>query len=258
MRGDEIDAGAGIAAIGLIQIGTAGETKGKVGQPARFAVPEITHRVPIATIPFRPQQWKTTHLITAVAHVPRLGNQFHIRQHRVLVDDVEKGGQPVDGVQLPRQRRGQIETKAVDVHLQHPVAQTVHDQLKHLRVTDVERIAAAGEIHVVTGIVFNQPVISGIVHPAQTQSRPHLAALAGVVVDHVQDHLDAGLVQQLDHALEFAYLFAVAAAGAVAEIRRKVIQRIVTPVVAQTFAVQMAGMRQIMVNRHQLDGGHVQ
>ena len=67
-------------------------------------------------------------------------------------------------------------------------------------MTDVERIAATGEIHVVAGIVFNQPVISGVVHPRKTQGRPHLAAFAGVVVDHVgMTSMPAGAA--LDHAL---------------------------------------------------------
>ena len=37
-------------------------------------------------------------------------------------------------VQLAGQRAGQIEAEAVDVHLVHPVAQAVHDQLQDARV----------------------------------------------------------------------------------------------------------------------------
>ena len=39
--------------------------------------------------------------------------------------------EPVDVVQLARERRGEIEAEAVDVHLLDPVAQRVHDQLQH-------------------------------------------------------------------------------------------------------------------------------
>ncbi|WDT82281.1 MAG: hypothetical protein MPW14_11455 [Candidatus Manganitrophus sp.] len=43
----------------------------------------------------------------------------------------KKVGEPVHLVQLARQRGGEIEAEAVDVHLGHPVAQAVHDQLHH-------------------------------------------------------------------------------------------------------------------------------
>ena len=58
-----------------------------------------------------------------------------------------------DLVQLAGQRAGQVEAEAVDVHLQHPVAQAVHDQLQHARVLHVERVAAAGEVHVVARVL---------------------------------------------------------------------------------------------------------
>ena len=61
--------------------------------------------------------------------------------------------QPIDVVQLAREGAGQVEAEAVDVHLEHPVAQAVHDQLQHLRTLHVERVAAAGEVDVVARIV---------------------------------------------------------------------------------------------------------
>ena len=69
------------------------------------------------------------------------------------MDDVEERAQLVHLVQLARQRAGQIEAEAVDVHFQHPVAQAVHDELQHARMPHVERVAAAGEVHVVARIL---------------------------------------------------------------------------------------------------------
>ena len=57
-----------------------------------------------------------------------------------------------DFVQLTGQRAGQVEAEPVDVHVEHPVAKAVHDQLQHTRVLHVQRVAAAGEIHVVARI----------------------------------------------------------------------------------------------------------
>ena len=59
-------------------------------------------------------------LVAAVADVPRLGDQLHLREHRVLVDDVEERAQLVDLVQLAGQRAGQVEAEPVDVHLRAP------------------------------------------------------------------------------------------------------------------------------------------
>ena len=50
------------------------------------------------------------------------------------MNDVEEGAEPVDVVELAGQRAGQIEAEPVDVHLEHPVAQAVHDELQHLRL----------------------------------------------------------------------------------------------------------------------------
>lgn len=48
----------------------------------------------------------------------------------ILLHQFEEGAQPVDVVELPRQRRGEVEAEPVDVHLADPVAQRVHDQLQ--------------------------------------------------------------------------------------------------------------------------------
>jgi hypothetical protein len=42
-----------------------------------------------------------------------------------------------------------------------------------------------------------------------------MVAFGGVVVDHVEDHLDAGLVQRLDHGLELLDLLAGRAPGGI-------------------------------------------
>ena len=149
---------------------------------------------------------KVADLIAAGPEVPRLGDQLHLRQHRVLRDDVEEGAELVDLVQLARQRRREVEAEAVDVHLEHPVAQAVHDELDGARVEHVQAVAAAGEVDVAAPVVGVEPVVRRVVDAAQRERRTALVAFAGVVVDHVEDHLDAGAVQALHHGLELADL----------------------------------------------------
>src|ERR1041384_279517 len=97
---------------------------------AAGAAPETAHRVPIFPVPFRPLGGEVADLIAAFAEVPRLSNELHLRQDRVLVDDVEERPKLVHGVQLTSQRARQVEAESVDVHLAHPVAQRIHDQLQ--------------------------------------------------------------------------------------------------------------------------------
>ena len=75
---------------------------------------------------------KVAHLVAAFAEVPRLGDQLDLREHRILAQDVEECAQAIDFVQLARERGGEIEAEAVDVHLGDPVAQRVHDELQHV------------------------------------------------------------------------------------------------------------------------------
>ena len=118
------------------------------------------------------------------------------------MNDVEKCAEPVHVVQLPRQRGGEIEPEAVHMHLQHPVAQAVHDELQDPGMADVQRVAAAGVVQIVARVVGDQPVVRGVVDPAKRQRRAQVIAFSGMVVHHVENDLDARVVERLDHRLE--------------------------------------------------------
>ena len=169
----------------------------------------------------------------------------------------KNGGQPIHVVQLAGEGGGQIEAEAVDVAVDHPVAQRVHDQPQHARVHDVERVARARVVHVVAQVVGHEPVVGGVVDAAEGQHRAEVVALGGVVVDHVEDHLDPRLVQRLDHALELAHLLAGLAGGGVGRVRGEEADRRVAPVVRQP-AVGEEGLVGDVVDRQQLDRGDAQ
>ena len=153
VAGDEVDAGVGLAAVVLVEVAAAGQPRGELGGGAAVALPEAADAVAVLAVPLGPEHREVADLVAARAEVPRLGDQLDLREDRVLVDDVEERAQPVDLVQLAGQRAGQVEAEAVDVHLGDPVAQAVHDELQHARVRHVERVAAAGEVHVVARVV---------------------------------------------------------------------------------------------------------
>jgi hypothetical protein len=77
-----------------------------------------------------------------------------------------------------------------------------------------------------------------------------------VVVDHVEDHLDAGAVQRLDHVAEFVeHLQRRAARHGVAGVRGEEGQRRVAPVIAASGRGVLGVEGE---HRHQLDGGDAQ
>ena len=115
-------------------------------------------------------------------------------------------------MELSRERRGQIEPEAVHVHLEHPVAQAVHDELDRARVHHVERVAAARVVDVAAPVPAVEAIVGGIVDAPEAERRPEVIALGGVVVHDVQDDLDARLVERLHHRLEFSDLGAPGAA----------------------------------------------
>src|SRR5215470_2112260 len=89
------------------------------------ASPEVTDGVAVAPVPLAPQGWEVTDLIAPWADVPWLCDELYLADHRILLDEVEERRQAVHVVELTSERRRQIETESIDVHLDDPVAQRV-------------------------------------------------------------------------------------------------------------------------------------
>ena len=81
-----------------------------------------------------------------------------------------------------------------------------------------------------------------------------MVALGRVVVDHVEDDLDARGVEGLDHPLELLHLLAALARRGVAVVRRQEADRVVAPVVAQA-ALDEVRVLDELVHGQELDGG---
>ena len=191
--GDEVDRGVRRPAVVEVEVGGA-------GQPGRDGAHAVGLARQKSRIVSRYWSFHSTHgareLADAVAvhrDVPRLGDQLHVPQHRVLADGGQQVPGHVDVVAGAGQRRHQVEAEAVDVHLGDPVAQRVQDQPQHHRVLGVDGVAAAGDVPVGVGLagvarLWGDPLVGAeVVEPAEAQRRPVGARLGGVVVDHVED-----------------------------------------------------------------------
>ena len=130
----------------------------------------------------------------------------------------------------------EIEAEAVDAHFGGPVAQRIGDHLQHALVRKVDGVSGAGVVNVVAFLVGRQPVVARIVDALEGQRRPQLVAFGSVVVDHVENHLDAVGVKLIHHFLELARR----RRAQVARLRREEAKRVIAPVTAQALVHQIA------------------
>mmetsp|Transcript_21539 Transcript_21539/g.83730 ORF Transcript_21539/g.83730 Transcript_21539/m.83730 type:complete len:418 (-) Transcript_21539:1647-2900(-) len=158
------------------------------------------------------------------------------------------------------QHRREVETEAVDTHLGDPVAQGVQHELGHARMRGMQGVAAAGQVFVAAPVAADQPVVALVVEAAEGQRRAELVALGGVVVDDVQHHLQAGLVQRIHHRAELGrHGRRVVAVGRLrpARVGAEKAQRVVTPVVAQATLGEV-GLIDAVLHRQQRQRRHAQ
>src|SRR3954454_12061298 len=118
---------------------------------------------------------------------------------------------------------------------------------------EVERIAGAGEVLVVARLIRQQPVIRRVVDAAEAQGWPKLVAFGSVVVDHVEQHLDSGIMKARHGRAE---RIERRLAG-ITRLRSKERDRVVTPIVDQTELDQTPVVDE-SVNREQLDRSHAE
>ena len=102
MRGHEIDTGMGTAR--GIEIATARQAIAQVPQLPVLTLPETPDGVPILVIPFGPGPGEVPDLIALRGDIPGLRNEFDLRQHRVLEQDLKEGALALEPLCLTRQR----------------------------------------------------------------------------------------------------------------------------------------------------------
>ncbi len=102
----------------------------------------------------------------------------------------------------------------------------------------------------------HEPVVRRIVEAAEAHGGAELIAFAGVVVDDVEDHFDAGPVKGLHHRLELDHLFAHEARGE-RRIGCEKADRVVAPVVREPELLQTPLAHRLM-DGQELDGGDAQ
>src|SRR4030095_10341461 len=114
VRGHEVDARLRAGAAVLVQVTRSGHAISEVADQPALAFPIVANHVAILAVPFGPADREAPDLVAPFAEIPRLREQLPLRDPRILGDDVKERAEPVDLVQLARQRRSEIEAEAVD------------------------------------------------------------------------------------------------------------------------------------------------
>src|SRR4030095_3384656 len=108
---DEIDAGRRSAPVVLEKIARARKPRCKLPDQAAVSLPVSANGVPISAIPFRPAGREIADLIAGFAEVPGRRHQRDLLDHRVLLDDTEKGAEALHGMLFACKRRREVEPK---------------------------------------------------------------------------------------------------------------------------------------------------
>jgi hypothetical protein len=117
----------------------------------------------------------------------------------------------------------------------------------------VERVARAGIVPVVAPVVVREAVVVEVVQPLEAERRAHLVPFGGMVVDHVQDHLEPRGMKTPHHLLELRRV----ARGGVSSLRGEKPDRVVSPVVFKTLLQEVPAVHE-GVHRHELYGSDPQ
>src|SRR6266481_5475391 len=111
MGRNEVGARVRPSAVMFIEIGASGESIRHFTNAAFIAFPKTADRVAIFAVPFRPGRGKVAHLIAAFPDIPRFCDQLHLREHRVLLNYLEKWMQRIESRMIARWFGCEIEAK---------------------------------------------------------------------------------------------------------------------------------------------------
>jgi hypothetical protein len=254
VRGDEVHRLDRRALPPVEQVRGAGQAARELAARCR-AQPVAARAVAEAVVPFEPAAREVAGAPAGGADVPGLGDELAAGKQRVLRDGVEERRVRVEAVVAAPEHRRQVEAEAVDVQLGAPVTQRVQHHLQHARRAQVERVAAAGEVLVAARLARHRAIPVLVVQTAPAQRGAGRVALRGVVVDHVDDDLEAGRMQPRDHRAEL--VARTRRLAGVARLDGEVADGVVAPVVAQA-ALRETLLVEMLLHRQQAHRGNAE
>src|SRR5690348_3757506 len=122
-------------------------------------------------------------------------------------------------------------------------------------MAQVEAVAGPSVINVITLLIRNQAVITGVIQAFEAQRGTALVTFGGVVVNNIKYYFKSSIVEARDHLFELAQ--AVSDVGCISRIRSEEADAVITPVIRQAFIEKKAVVHE-RVYRQQLNRTHTQ
>ena len=118
-----------------------------------------------------------------------------------------------------------------------------------MRVGKVDRVARAGVVDVKAGLTADQPIVGGVVEAAITQCGAAVVAFRGMIVNHIQNDLDAGSMKPPHHVAETDHSLR----AEIARLGGEKADGVVPPIIAQAFFQKKAIIDEA-VHRQEFNG----
>ena len=211
-------------------------------------------RVPVLSVPLCPSApgRKTSHLVHA-ARIPGLRDQLHARQQRIPCQTVQKRRVFHRGaVLIAPKDAGQVESESIDMIVDRPVPQALHDQLLDNRMIAVDGVPAAGKIVVIP--IRRQHIVDVVVEPLERYERPIFISLRSMVENHIQNDLDARRMEIADQRPQLVPLVVILLLRAIARIGGKIADSVISPVIDQFLSIKVPAVLHLvkLEDRHHL------
>ena len=146
----------------------------------------------------------------------------------------------------------QVKAEAVDMVLADPIFHAFDHEIAHAFALAGRFVAASAAVAVgAVGVLAVEVVGTGALEVA-------FVNVPGVVVHHVKDDLDVGIVERLDHLLELAdAYFRLVGVGGVAALGHIVVHRVIAPVVLRLVEARLID-RGVVKRRQDVHRVHAQ
>src|SRR6476661_3954532 len=95
VRSDEVHACIGTPPTSGIKIAGSGNAVCQLADDAAVALPVGAQSIAIFVVPLSPAHWEFPDLISTFAEIPWFGDKLHLRENRILMNDVQKCTQAV-------------------------------------------------------------------------------------------------------------------------------------------------------------------
>lgn len=109
----------------------------------------------------------------------------------------------MEAIGLTGKNCSEIEPKPIDPHFANPVAQTVRDEADAVQMRQVEGISRSRFVDIIPSVVGHETVIGRVVEPLERKRWSEFVAFGRVVVNHVHDDFETGVVTGPNEIAEF-------------------------------------------------------